>query len=304
MEHMFICGMCLCNSGDMSLTQTSASKGKTPSSEGSKAIWDKDAKECFILKCVEELGDANSKSGTQLTKVGWTNIVTKFNERRGKEWKREQLKNQWGMLKKEWQLWQNLVLGESGLSRDPNTGAITASDEWWELKLMEGSYAPNSGVMPRTREQPPVVDVDNIDELLDDDATQELVHPTKVQKQVAIEGSGTKKGKGKKGTVTSRLEACMQQICDSTDSASSPSVQRAVAKIPTMKECANKLSELREFNEDPELWAQAFNLFKDSKIRAMFMSCPDDLRMYYFITQELNRARTAELAKTWFAPDP
>ncbi|KAI8535961.1 hypothetical protein RHMOL_Rhmol10G0217300 [Rhododendron molle] len=46
----------------------------------------------------------------------------------------------------------------------------------------EGSYAPNSGVMPSTRERPPVVDVDNIDELLDDDATQELVHPTKVQK--------------------------------------------------------------------------------------------------------------------------
>ncbi|KAG5532081.1 hypothetical protein RHGRI_026631 [Rhododendron griersonianum] len=176
----------------------------------------------------------------------------------------------------------------------------------------EGAYAPNSGVMPRTRERPPVFDVDNIDELLDDDATQELVHPTKVQKQVAVDGSGTKKGKGKKGTVTSRLEACMQQICDSTDSASSPSVQRATFEIPTMKKCVNKLSELREFNEDAELWAQGLNLFKDSKIRALFMSCPDDLRMscpddlrmYHFITQELNRARTAELAKTWFAPAP
>ncbi|KAG5564604.1 hypothetical protein RHGRI_000707 [Rhododendron griersonianum] len=134
----------------------------------------------------------------------------------------------------------------------------------------EGSYAPNSGVMPRTRERPPVVDVDNIDDLLDDDATQELAHP---------------------------LQKCR-------NSASSPSVPRAVAEIPTMKECANKLSELREFNEDAELWAQGFNLFKDSKIRAMFMSCPDDLRMYHFITQELNRARTAELAKTWFAPAP
>ncbi|KAI8547692.1 hypothetical protein RHMOL_Rhmol07G0216000 [Rhododendron molle] len=149
---------------------------------------------------------------------------------------------------------------ESGLGRDPDTGAITASDERWELKLMrhpdchkfrvkplaledemrilfgsntatgEGSYAPNSGVMPRTRERPPVVDVDDIDELLDDDATQELVHPTKVQKQGLLKAL------------------------------------RAVAENPTMKECANKLSELREFNEDAELWAQAFNLFKDSKI--------------------------------------
>ncbi|KAI8560269.1 hypothetical protein RHMOL_Rhmol04G0242500 [Rhododendron molle] len=168
----------------------------------------------------------------------------------------------------------------------------------------EGSYAPNSRVMPRTREQPPVVDVDNIDDLLDDDATQGLVHPAKVQKQVAVDGSATKKGKENKGTVTSRLEACMQQIWDSTDSASSPYIQRAAAEIPTMKECANKLSELCEFNEDAELWAQGFNHFKDSKIQAMFMSCPDDLRMYHFITQELNRARIAELAKTWFALAP
>ncbi|KAI8531270.1 hypothetical protein RHMOL_Rhmol11G0123400 [Rhododendron molle] len=297
-------------------------EGQNPPNVGSKAIWDKDARECFILVCVEELGGANYKSGTQLTKVGWTNVVTKFNERMGKDWKKEQLKNQWGVLKKEWQLWQNLVLGESGLGRDPDTGPMTASDEWWELKLMlkpseleeemrilfesntaigEGSYAPNSGVMARTREGPLVVDVDNIDELLDDDATQELVHPTKVQKQVAVDGSATKKAKGKKGTVTSRLEACMQQRCDSSDSASSPFVQRAVAEIPIMKECTNKLSELREFNEDAEFWAQGFNLFKDSKIRAMFMSCLNNLRIYHFITQELNRTRTFELAKTWFA---
>ncbi|KAI8573947.1 hypothetical protein RHMOL_Rhmol01G0315800 [Rhododendron molle] len=130
----------------------------------------------------------------------------------------------------------------------------------------EGAYAPNSGVMPRTRERPPVVDMDNINELLDDDATQELVHPRKVQKQVVVEGSGIKKGKEKKGTVTSRLEACMQQICDSTDTDSSPSVQRAVAEIPTMKEYTDKSSEFREFSEDAELWAQGFNLFKDSKI--------------------------------------
>ncbi|KAG5539960.1 hypothetical protein RHGRI_020257 [Rhododendron griersonianum] len=167
------------------------------------------------------------------------------------------------------------------VSNEPTrASATTNSDDVaaHERATGEGAYAPNSGVMPTTREQPPVLDVDNIDELLDDDTTQELVHPTKVQKQVAVDGSGTKKGKGLR--------------------------PRAASEIPTMKECANKLSELCEFNEDAELWAQGFNLFKDSKIRAMFMSCPDDLRMYHFITQESNRARTAELAKTWFAPTP
>ncbi|KAE9462775.1 hypothetical protein C3L33_05325, partial [Rhododendron williamsianum] len=207
-------------------------------------------------------------------------------------------------------LWGGQALETSGRHPDCHKFRVKPLALEEEMRILfgsntatrEGSYAPNSGVMPRTRERPPVVDVDNIDDLLDDDATQELAHPTKVQKQVAVDGSATKKGKGKKGTVTSRLEACMQQICDSTDSASSPSVQRAAAEIPTMKECTNKLSELREFNKDAELWAQGFNLFKDSKIRAMFMSCPDNLRMYHFITQELNRAQTTELAKTWFAP--
>ncbi|XP_058217503.1 uncharacterized protein LOC131328594 [Rhododendron vialii] len=245
MEPMFIYGMCLCNSGDISATQTGASTGKTPSSVRSKAIWDKDARECFILICVEELGGANYKSGTQLTK-----------------------------------LWKNLVLGESGLGKDPDTGAITASDEWWELKLMRHPDCYKFKLKPLTLEE-----------------EMRILFGSNT-KQVAVDGFATKKGKGKKGTVTSRLEACMQQICDSTDSASSPSVQRVAAEIPTMKECANKLSELREFNEDAELWAQGFNLFKNSKIRAIFMSCPDDLRMYHFITQELNRAQTAELAKT------
>lgn len=60
----------------------------------------------------------------------------KFNERKRKDYDKGQLKNQLGVLKKEWQLWQNLDLGESELGRDPDTGSITTSEEWWDLKLM------------------------------------------------------------------------------------------------------------------------------------------------------------------------
>ncbi|KAH7852781.1 hypothetical protein Vadar_029129 [Vaccinium darrowii] len=120
----------------MSSSQIAASKGKNASSVGMKAQWDQLSKECLIHACVEELGGAAYKTGTVLTKVGWVNVVKKFNERTGKQYDRVQLKNQWGVLKKDWQLWQNLVLGETGLGRDPDTGAITASDDWWDLKLM------------------------------------------------------------------------------------------------------------------------------------------------------------------------
>ncbi|KAH7861950.1 hypothetical protein Vadar_032968 [Vaccinium darrowii] len=271
----------------MSSSQTATSRGKNLSSARTKAQWDQPSKECFIHTCAEELGGASCKTGTRLTKVG------------------------------DWELWQNLVFGESGLGRDPNTGAIAASDDWWDLKLMwhpecakfrekplpledemrilfesntatgEHKYTPSSGILPGVRNSP-LVDCDNIDALLDnDDEILELVHPTESQKKRRMDSSATKKAKGKKGSAMSRLEACLQQICDSTDSASSPFVRRAAVDIPTLKECADKLSELPEFNEDPALWAQAYNLFGGAKHRAMFMACPDDLKKYHWITPRI-----------------
>ncbi|KAF7143512.1 hypothetical protein RHSIM_Rhsim05G0157800 [Rhododendron simsii] len=322
----------------MSSTQTTSSRGKKVATTATKAVWDAQSKECFIQACVEELGGAGYKEGTQLTKVGWANVVKKFNERRGKDYDRSQLKNQWGVLKKEWQLWQHLVLGESGLGRDPDTGAITASEEWWDLKLMrhpdcikfrekplpleeemrilfgsntatgEHMHTPSSGSIPAAPKQRTInLEVDDIDALLDnDDEVQELVHPLEdVSKKRRADGSATKKGKGKKGTMGSRLEACMQQICDSNDSASSPSsVHRAAPDIPTIKECGDKLLLLPEFDTDPTLWAKAHNLFRDARTRTLFMTCPDEIRRYHFITQELQRVETAELQKmggnNWF----
>ncbi|KAG5540922.1 hypothetical protein RHGRI_020975 [Rhododendron griersonianum] len=324
----------------MSSTQTTtSSRGKKVATATTKAVWDVQSKECFIQACVEELGGAGYKEGTQLTKVGWANVVKKFNERMRKDYDRSQLKNQWGVPKKEWQLWQHLVLGESGLGRDPDTGAITASEEWWDLKLMrhpecikfrenplpleeemlilfgsntaagEHMHTPSAGSVPAAPKERTInLEVDNIDALLDNDAeVQELVHPLEddVSKKRRVDGSATKKGKGKKGTMGSRLEACMQQICDSTDSASSPSsVHRDAPDIPTIKECSEKLTLLPEFDTDPTLWAKAHNLFKDARMRTLFMTCPDEIRMYHFITQELQRVEAAELQKmgggNWF----
>ncbi|KAE9459051.1 hypothetical protein C3L33_09052, partial [Rhododendron williamsianum] len=145
-----------------------------------------------------------------------------------------------------------------------------------EMRILFGSntttgehmHTPSSGSVPAaSKEHTIYLEVDNIDALLDDYA---------------------EKGKGKKGTMGSRLEACMQQICDSTDSASSPSsVHHAAPDIPTIKECSEKLSLLLEFDTDPTLWAKAHNLFRDARTRTLFMTCPDEIRRYHFITQEL-----------------
>ncbi|KAH7863280.1 hypothetical protein Vadar_015648 [Vaccinium darrowii] len=153
--------------GDMSSSQTAASKGKNPSSVGMKAQWDQLSKECLIHACLEELGGAAYKTGTVLTKVGWVNVVKKFNEQ----------------------------TGETGLGRDPDKGAIAASDDWWDLKLMrhpdcakfrekplpledemrilfgsntatgEHKYTPSSGFLPAAPgvKMTPNIDPENID---------------------------------------------------------------------------------------------------------------------------------------------
>ncbi|KAI8547843.1 hypothetical protein RHMOL_Rhmol07G0227100 [Rhododendron molle] len=141
------------------------------------------------------------------------------------------------------------------------------------------------------------LEVDNIDALLDNDAdVQKLVHPLGCVKKRRVDGSTTKKSKGKKGTMGSRLKACMQQICDSTDSASSPSsVHRAALDILTIKECGEKLLLLPEFDIDPTLWIKAHNPFRDVRTRTFFMTSPDGIRRYHFITQELQRVEAAEL---------
>ncbi|XP_058211720.1 uncharacterized protein LOC131323900 [Rhododendron vialii] len=158
-----------------------------------------------------------------------------------------------------------------------------------EMRILFGSntatgehmHTPSSGSVPAAPKERTInLEVDNIDALLDDDVeVQELMHALEnVSKKRRVDGSATKKGKGKKGTMGSRLEACMQQICDSTDSASSPSsVHRAAPNIPTIKECSEKLSLLPEFDTDPTLWAKAHNLFRDAMTQTLFMTCPDEL---------------------------
>ena len=52
-----------------------------------------------------------------------------------REYEQKQLKNKWDILKKDWQLWTNLLRNETGLGWDPVKQTITSSDEWWERKF-------------------------------------------------------------------------------------------------------------------------------------------------------------------------
>ena len=45
------------------------------------------------------------------------------------------MKNRWETLEKDYTIWKGLVQHASGTGRDPITGAIDASEDWWTLEI-------------------------------------------------------------------------------------------------------------------------------------------------------------------------
>lgn len=99
-----------------------------------KAIWDDVTVDSFINVCVTETLNGHRPRG-YFTKIGWRNVVKNFYEKTGRNYGYKQLKNKWTTLKRDWQVWNDLIGNEKEIGWDPLRQTIDATSQWWDHKL-------------------------------------------------------------------------------------------------------------------------------------------------------------------------
>ncbi|XP_062080012.1 L10-interacting MYB domain-containing protein-like [Humulus lupulus] len=248
-----------------------ASEGEVTQGK-SKAIWDPPTHEKWIDLAVEEVR-AGNRNGSHLSKLGWKNFIEKFNLATKRNYDRKQMKNHWDNVKKEWQLWDSLLKGETGLGWDIQRQTVDAPDEWWDAKLQKypdaakfrvrglehsfkldelfrdvtatgaRAWAPTSGSLP------PLYTEDHndieIDENLEESDHEGVGDPMK--KETKLLGPNRKQfKKGKKNnSTTSKLSKQLDEICEAIKNRSSYirtdppgcSVQEVIDKLVTLPGC-------------------------------------------------------------------
>ncbi|TVU14699.1 hypothetical protein EJB05_38184, partial [Eragrostis curvula] len=101
-----------------------------------KADWANNANSAaFCELCVEEIRAGNRNNG-YLTGTGYKNLAQKFEDRTGLRHSRQQFKNRWEALRRQYAFWLWLNK-QSGLGR--SKGTVVADDEWWKKQTKNHS---------------------------------------------------------------------------------------------------------------------------------------------------------------------
>ncbi|GJW39887.1 putative nuclease HARBI1 isoform X1 [Tanacetum coccineum] len=99
-----------------------------------KTVWDTSTHITFVELCLEEVKNGN-RPRTHFNKIGWTNLEKNLKARLGKVFNKQQLKNHWDTMRKDFKLYDRLMRIESGLGWDPVKKTIDATPEWWDEKI-------------------------------------------------------------------------------------------------------------------------------------------------------------------------
>ena len=90
-----------------------------------------DEKTRTVCEIFAEQVKIGNRSSTHLNKVGYDNVIAKFQERTGILLQKQQFKNKWDKLKREYGAWK-LLVKQTGLGWDDAKGTVTADDERWK----------------------------------------------------------------------------------------------------------------------------------------------------------------------------
>ncbi|XP_039155810.1 L10-interacting MYB domain-containing protein-like [Eucalyptus grandis] len=294
------------------------------SSTKEKAYWTVEDVETFCKLCVEQIDKGNRPATNK--RDGWTIIINKFKELRGKKYDKIKMKSKWDNFKEEWKRWRTLVYSETGLGWDPRKKTIYASDEWWESKIQAN---PKVKVF-RTKGIPPDLEVlldrmftgitwnhaqglcvdENIDatqpniddaigstdDNLECDVGEYIDEPIQTQARKRVAQTSTRETRGKKAKNLSPAQLLRSQInrlCSAVESRSADAIaSRAYEEFGPYKDLISMLDAIPEIVQDEKLYFFAIKHFKDKvDNRQVFMSLSTDaLRVKYlkFEMEELN----------------
>lgn len=116
----------------MAETMAPSQKGKEKS-KTSRAVWSNTMKKIFFNLCINEVmrgGRPGSNLKTQL----WKRIIEAFKEKIGILYAQKQLKNQWDLIRKQYNAWTALC-AQTSVGYHEVTHTITMELERWEEYL-------------------------------------------------------------------------------------------------------------------------------------------------------------------------
>ncbi|KAK6942682.1 Myb/SANT-like domain [Dillenia turbinata] len=120
----------------MTTSKKSKTKEVEENTKARRAKWDDYAHIKFVELCKDEIRKGN-RPGSYLSKDGWRNLVTVFNQMTGMNYDKKQMKNHLDTIKSELKLFKSLTHGETGLGFDATRNTIRVDDEWWEKKFVQ-----------------------------------------------------------------------------------------------------------------------------------------------------------------------
>lgn len=103
-----------------------------------KAIWDAEATAIFCKLCVIEKEKGN-RPLKFLSPVGYKNLAEVFFRETRRDYNKQQFKNKWDSMKKEYTNWMTFKNKTTGLGWNDEANTVVADDDWWK-KMGEVSF--------------------------------------------------------------------------------------------------------------------------------------------------------------------